>query len=48
MGTTITRWYVLFPVNRIGIALPSQLIRDNSVENKSFPVDKWDSGTTGF
>ena len=29
MGTTITMWYVLLPVNRIGLALPSQLTRDN-------------------
>ena len=29
MGTTITMWYVLLPVNRIGLALLSQLMRDN-------------------
>ena len=29
MGTTITMWYVLLPVNRIGLALLSQLIRDH-------------------
>ena len=29
MGTTITIRYAVLPMNRIGLAPPSQLIRDN-------------------